>query len=58
MISQLTEYRVKNGMSQEKLAESLGLARITVAKWECGMHKPSKLAIKWVMDKIGIDITE
>ena len=37
----LKELRVKNGLSQEKLAEQLGVSRQSVSKWEQGYAVPS-----------------
>lgn len=37
----LKELRVKNGLSQEKLAERLGVSRQSVSKWEQGYAVPS-----------------
>lgn len=36
----LKELRVKNSLSQEKLAEKLGLSRQSVSKWEQGLSTP------------------
>lgn len=36
----LQELRKKNGMSQEKLAETLGVSRQAVSKWESGQTSP------------------
>ena len=36
----LKELRVKNKLSQEKLAEKLGLSRQSISKWEQGYALP------------------
>lgn len=38
---QLKEYRKRKGLSQEKIAEHLGISRQAVAKWEAGQSRPS-----------------
>ena len=37
----LREYRVKNNMTQEFVAQSLGVSRQAVSKWENGTSEPS-----------------
>ena len=39
-MNQIREYRKKCRLSQEKLAEMVGVDRSNVAKWEAGVHKP------------------
>ena len=41
----LIELRKKNGMSQEALAEKLGVSRQTVSKWEIGTSTPDTVNI-------------
>ena len=42
MISiQLYKIRLKNGWSQETLAEKLNTSRQTISKWESGLSKPT-----------------
>jgi len=36
----IQEYRVKNGFSQEMLAENLGVSRQSISKWELGQSLP------------------
>jgi lactoylglutathione lyase len=36
----IQEYRIKNGLSQELLAEKLGVTRQSVSKWEIGQTLP------------------
>ncbi len=38
---QIKELRLQRGMSQEKLAESMGVSRQAVTKWESGQSAPS-----------------
>ena len=38
---QLRSYRIKKGLSQEKIAELLGVSRQAVTKWEAGQTIPS-----------------
>lgn len=38
--NKIMELRKKNGMSQEELAEKLGVARQTISKWELGETSP------------------
>ncbi len=34
------EYRLRQGRTQEELAQLLGVDRSNIAKWEAGVHKP------------------
>jgi transcriptional regulator with XRE-family HTH domain len=43
IIKQLEIYRLENRISQEKLAEMLGVAFVTVNRWLNGRTKPSKI---------------
>lgn len=38
--NRLTQYRKKAGLSQEELADKLGVSRQAVSKWECGESSP------------------
>ena len=38
--NKIQELRKKNGMSQEELAEKIGVARQTISKWELGETSP------------------
>ncbi|MBA7696716.1 hypothetical protein ES703_105367 [subsurface metagenome] len=44
--------REKLGLTQEELARKLGVSWGTVARWEAGRSKPSKLAQKAIDDLI------
>jgi len=39
----LREYRRIHGLTQQKLAEQLGVDQTTLAGWERGKHKPSNI---------------
>jgi DNA-binding transcriptional regulator YiaG len=42
----IKEMRLKLGMTQEELAQKLGVSFTSVNRWENGQTKPSKLARK------------
>ena len=44
--SEIRNLRKSLNLTQEQFAARLGIARSTVAKWECGETKPSKMALK------------
>ena len=46
----IKELRVKLGLTQEQLAQKLGVTFVTVNRWENGKTKPSALAIKALKD--------
>jgi transcriptional regulator with XRE-family HTH domain len=43
LIKQLETYRLENKISQEELAEKLGVAFSTVNRWINGKAKPNKI---------------
>ena len=42
-LQQLDTYRLKHGMTQERLAELLGVRFVTVNRWLNGHRQPSQL---------------
>lgn len=46
----IKELRMKLGLSQEQLAQKLGVSFVSVNRWENGKSKPSALAIKALKD--------
>lgn len=45
LIKELEEYRLKNRISQEKLAKVLGVSFVSVNRWLNGHAKPQKMQI-------------
>jgi transcriptional regulator with XRE-family HTH domain len=43
LINQLQEYRLENRISQEKLADMLGVAFVTVNRWFNGHQVPNQI---------------
>ena len=51
-------YRKKNGMSQEVLAEKLDVARQTVSNWETGETSPNPEQLKLISQLFNVSIDE
>jgi len=43
LIERLEEYRLRNKITQIELAETLGVAFVTVSRWLNGHHQPNKI---------------
>jgi transcriptional regulator with XRE-family HTH domain len=43
LIAQLSEYRLENRISQQRLAEMLGVSIITVNRWFNGRQSPNQI---------------
>lgn len=43
LIERLEEYRLERRITQERLAEMLGVAFVTVSRWLNGHTKPNKI---------------
>lgn len=52
------EYRKKNAMSQETLAEKIGVARQTVSNWETGETSPNPEQLKMLSQIFNVSIDE
>lgn len=52
------DYRKKNAMSQEALAEKLGVARQTVSNWETGETSPNPEQLKLLSQLFNVSIDE
>ena len=44
MSNEIKELRKRLGMTQQELANAVGVDRVTIARWEAGQKKPSNLA--------------
>lgn len=53
-MSPITRYRKAMGLSQEQLAEAIGVTQTTVSHWERGFVKPRAKHIKMLSDVLGI----
>lgn len=56
--NRLLAYRRREGMSQQQLAEKLGVARSTVARWEKNNNAPSVPEIKKISELLGLSEQE
>ncbi|MBO4459597.1 MAG: helix-turn-helix domain-containing protein [Clostridiales bacterium] len=56
--NRLLAYRRREGMSQQQLADKLGVARSTVARWEKENNAPSVPEIKKISDLLGLSEQE
>ncbi len=54
----LREYRVKNNMTQEFVAQSLGVSRQAVSKWENGTSEPSTSNLLAIAQLYGVPAQE
>ncbi|MDB9315609.1 helix-turn-helix domain-containing protein [Spirulina sp. CS-785/01] len=50
--SLIKELRERLQLSQESLAQQLGVSFQTVSRWERGLAKPSRLALKVLQDRV------
>ena len=44
--NEIKELRKRLGMTQQELANAVGVDRVTIARWEAGQKKPSNLATR------------
>ena len=51
----LNEYRQQSGMTQEYVAEALGVSRQAVSKWETGVAEPSTSNLLALAKLYGVD---
>ncbi|WP_267201603.1 helix-turn-helix transcriptional regulator [Limosilactobacillus kribbianus] len=55
MKRELRGLRVGAGMTQQELADKLGVTHISVSRWETGKSIPSPKYIKEMADMFGVD---
>ena len=46
MGDELKQLRTRLGMTQDELGQRLGVARVTVARWEIGLRRVPELAVR------------
>ena len=56
--NKILELRKKNNLSQEKLAEQVGVARQTISKWELGETSPDLKQSKKISEIFNISLDE
>lgn len=44
----IKELRQQLGLTQEKLAQKLGVSSMTIKRWEAGVNEPSSLAMRQI----------
>ena len=54
----LQELRKENGLTQEQLAEQMGVSRRTVSRWETGNNMPDMDILIELSDLYGVDLRE
>lgn len=56
---QVRRYRARAGLTQEALAERVGLAAVTISAIERGVHRrPYPRTIEWLADALGLSEAE
>ena len=55
---ELKQLRTRLGMTQDELGQRLGVARVTVARWEIGLRRVPELAARLVQHVAKEVITE
>lgn len=58
MLEALKSYREMRGLTQEALAERLGVSSITVSRWETGARKINRELLTSVSEKTGIAVAD
>lgn len=58
--SPLKKYREQQNppLSQEQLAEAIGVSRVTVTRWESGKRKVGETLLSIVSEETGIPVAE
>ena len=54
----IAQKRKEKNLTQEQLAEILGVSNKTVSKWECGKCMPDYNVVQSLCDELGITIAE
>lgn len=51
-VLRILNWRLDNGLSLRRAAKELGVNYKTLWRWEKGLHKPSALALRKVLNRI------
>jgi DNA-binding transcriptional regulator YiaG len=54
---ELKQLRTRLGMTQDELGQRLGVARVTVARWEIGLRRVPELAVR-LMQHVAKEVKE
>ena len=52
----LVAYRVQHNLTQEELANRLGMKQSQVARWEAGVQPPSLRTLQRIALRLGVDL--
>jgi transcriptional regulator with XRE-family HTH domain len=55
-LKELRQFREENNLSQQLLAESLGVTPAAVSRWETGERRPDRSYIPHLASMTGIDL--
>lgn len=58
VVSKLSEYRKRKGLSQDELARLSGLTKTTIQNWENGRNLGAVLRVLKVCQELNVDIRE
>jgi DNA-binding XRE family transcriptional regulator len=56
--SKLSEYRKRKGLSQDELAQTVGLTKTTIQNWENGRNLGAVLRVLKVCHELDVDIRD
>lgn len=48
LAERMRQAREAGGLTQESAAATIGVSRVTLARWETGSHRPRSLALRYV----------
>lgn len=51
-MNRIKEARLKSGMSQQKMADTLEIPKVTIEQWETGKRKPPVYVEKLIIEKL------
>ena len=54
---ELRQVRLRLGLTQDELRQRLGVARVTVARWEIGLRRVPELAVR-LMQHVAKEVKE